>query len=110
MTVLESVLGVVLVLVGGVAAYEYFMGQKTQSPSQSPTPTPTPTPTPDPVWDPLAWLLPSSEPDLMTQWEANASNADVGGISENWSWNSLDDVNFIEQWGSSIFTSTGLRW
>lgn len=108
MSTLESVLGVVLVLVGGVAVYEYFMGQKTPAPA--PAPTPTPTPTPDPIWNPLVWLLPSSEPDLMTQWEANAAAADVGGISENWSWNPIDDVNFIDQWGSSIFTSTGLRW
>ena len=113
MSTLTDVLTLIAIAVGGYFAYSWF-NQATSTPNPPATTGGSSTTAPSTIWNPLQYIVPSTAPDLVTQWQQNiqALNAagDLGGQTATWSWNPLDDISYLQQWGSSVLGATGLRW
>ncbi len=101
--VIWSVVGLGVVGVAGYLVYQHYSSDQQQQQQQPDTPVKTP----DTVWSPTQWFIPSSAPDLLTQWQENAAAANVGGITDN---PLSDPLGFASQWLSSVTTATGLAW
>lgn len=109
MNTIGDILTICGVAVAGYLGWRWWQAAQGQG-SPAPAPTPTPVVTPTVTWSPLQWILPSTAPDLTTQWQQNAAAANVGGINVNWSWDPVTDYTLLQQWSQSVFNSTGLRW
>lgn len=113
MSALTDILALVGVALGGYLAWNWY-STATKTPASSTTGSGSPVTAPTTVWNPLQYIIPTTAPDLVSQWTQNiqALNAagDLGGQTATWSWNPLDDVSYLQQWGSSVLGATGLRW
>ena len=105
-----STLGDIAVL-GGIALAGFFGYQylTKNQPVQQQNPA-GPVQTPQTIWSPTQWWIPSTAPDLVTQWQQNAAAANVGGITSTFSWDPAQDIAVLSQWANSVLGATGLRW
>lgn len=109
MSTITDVLTILAAAVGGYFVYEWWLAASGKTtPAQTSTNTPVTTPTA--VWNWSQWIIPSTAPDLTTQWQQNAAAANVGGITATWSWDVGQDIAYLGQWSNSVLTATGLRW